>query len=120
MNKTIEEQLKMLSKTLGFQVDGKLSKEIPSFFNEIVFFRNSKESASNENHIIVFEDYILKGNIADDFHSKFNKGVLPPEKIMVGYVVKESEKMFYLRLSNSNKTMFWEGWCPKKSVKFEN
>lgn len=114
MNNTIKQQLEML-KTLDFQVDGKPSKEFPESFFEIVFFKENKKEDNGKT--FMFEDYMIKPFKGFDFHDKFNKGIAPPEKTMYGSIVKETEKMYYLKLESliSNKT--WEGWSPKKSVK---
>lgn len=116
MNKTILEQLDML-KTLEFQVDGKPSKDFPESFSEIVFFKSGKNLEDVSEKTFSFENYIIKPYAGFDFHDKFNKGIAPPEQVMNGFIVKETEKMYYLKLHSNLTNKIWEGWCPKKSVK---
>lgn len=116
MNKTIFEQLDML-KTLEFQVDGKPSKDFPESFSEIVFFKSGKNLEDVSEKTFSFESYIVKPYAGFDFHDKFNKGIAPPEQVMNGFIVKETEKMYYLKLHSNLTNRIWEGWCPKKSVK---
>lgn len=116
MNKVILDQLDML-KTLEFQVDGKPSKDFPESFSEIVFSKSGKNLIDVTEKTFSFEKYIVQPYEGFDFHDKFNKGVAPPEQVMQGYVVKETEKMYYLKLHSSLSNKIWEGWCPKKSVK---
>lgn len=114
MNKTILTQLNML-KTLEFQVDGKSSKEIPESFSNIVFLKNGNKKLISE-ITVVFKDYIVKPYQGFDFHDKFNKGVPPPEKIMFGCILKETEKMYFLKLRTKDNSKTWSGWCPRKSL----
>lgn len=116
MNKTIFEQLDML-KTLEFQVDGKPSKDFPESFSEIVFFKSGKNLEDVSEKTFSFENYIIRPYVGFDFHDKFNKGIAPPEQVMNGFIVKETEKMYYLKLHSNLTNKIWEGWCPKKSVK---
>ena len=116
MNKTIFEQLDML-KTLEFQVDGNPSKDFPESFSEIVFFKSGKNLEDVSEKTFSFESYIVKPYAGFDFHDKFNKGIAPPEQVMNGFIVKETEKMYYLKLHSNLTNKIWEGWCPKKSVK---
>lgn len=113
MNKVIMDQLEML-KTLEFQVDGKPSKDFPESFSEIVFLKNGKQLTNQLENTFKFENYIVKPFQGFDFHDKFNKGIAPPEIVMSGYIDRETEKMYYLKLHSLDK--IWEGWCPKKSV----
>jgi hypothetical protein len=116
VNKIILEQLDML-KTLEFQVDGKPSKDFPESFSEIVFSKSGVKLLDVSEKTFSFEKYIVQPYEGFDFHDKFNKGVAPPEQVMMGCVVKETEKMYYLKLHSSYSDKTWEGWCPKKSVK---
>jgi hypothetical protein len=115
MNKVLLEQLNML-KTLEFQVDGESLKDFPESFSEVTFFKSDKNLSDCSEKIFKFEDYIIKPYNGFDYHDKFNKGVPPPEKVMQGCIVKETEKMYYLRLHSTFNNKTWEGWCPKKSV----
>lgn len=104
-------------KTLEFQVDGKPSKDFPESFSEIVFFKSGKNLEDVSEKTFSFESYIVKPYAGFDFHDKFNKGIAPPEQVMNGFIVKETEKMYYLKLHSNLTNKIWEGWCPKKSVK---
>ena len=104
-------------KTLEFQVDGKPSKDFPESFSEIVFFKSGKNLEDVSEKTFSFESYIVKPYAGFDFHDKFNKGIAPPEQVMNGFIVKETEKMYYLKLHSNLTNRIWEGWCPKKSVK---
>lgn len=117
MNNTIKEQLNML-KTLEFQVDGKPSKEFPEFFNEVVFMKNNAgvEVTDTREKQIIFKDYIIHPFEGFDFHDKFNNGVAPPERVMYGCILKETEKMYYLKVRTADYSKIWEGFCPKKSM----
>lgn len=116
MNKVLLEQLNML-KTLEFQVDGKPSKDFPESFSEIIFFKSNRNLSDKTEKIFSFEKYIIQPYDGFDFHDKFNKGVAPPEQVMQGCIIKETEKMYYLKLHSTYSGNVWEGWCPKKSVK---
>lgn len=143
MNKVIKEQLDMLN-SIKHMVDGELVDSIPDSFNEIQFLKESCGYVNN-NKQVIFEDYIIKPFVGFDFHEKFNKGNPPPFKYMKGIIVKETEKMYYFKLTpnmftsnfcnhclsknsggylcdNCSKlynlsNVTWEGWCPKKSCK---
>lgn len=117
MNNTIKEQLNML-KTLEFQVDGKPSKEFPEFFNEVVFMKNTtgKEVLDTSEKQFVFKDYIVHPFAGFDFHDKFNKGIAPPDLVMYGCILKETEKMYYIKAHTVENSKYWEGFIPKKSV----
>lgn len=117
MNNTIKQQLDML-KTLEFQVDGKPSKDFPEFFNEVIFKKNIADIKlyDTSEKQIVFKDYFIHPFEGFDFHQKFNKGAEPPtDAVMYGTILKETDKMFYLKVHTFDAKKFWEGWCPKKS-----
>lgn len=114
MNKAIKEQLEML-KNLEFQVDGKPSSDFPDSFSNITFYKSNRKIEDNSEKTFVFADYIVTPFEGFDFHKKFNKDVPPPEKVMVGVIVRETDKMYYLKVRNSTNSSYWEGWCPKKS-----
>lgn len=120
MNKIIEEQLKLLSKALVFQVDGIPSKEIPESFSKITFEKSDKNL---DNLIIdktfIFENYMMEISEKFDFHIKFNNSVPPPSQVMCGSVLKETEKMYYVSLHTFDGKKSWIGWTPKKSVRIE-
>lgn len=116
MNKIIAEQLNML-KNLEFQVDGIPSKEFPDSFSEVTFIKNGTQLADTSDKIVTFADYIINPYEGFDFHKKFNHDVPPPEQLMYGIIEKETEKMYYFNLKNSDGTKHWMGWCPKKSCK---
>lgn len=96
MNKAILEQLNML-KSLEFQVDGKPSKDFPEIFSEVVFKKNSTEVHDTSMQIFNFADYIIKPFAGFDFHKTFNKNNVTPLKYMRGQVIKETEKMYYIK-----------------------
>ena len=116
MNNTIKQQLEML-KTLEFEVDGVSVKDIPESFSEIVFKSTQKEIKVDMEKTFIFEDYMIKPFKGFDFHDKFNQGVPPPEKTMKGIILKETEKMYYVKLSSYTSNATWIGWTPKKSVR---
>lgn len=117
INKVILEQLEML-KTLEFQVDGKLSKDVPKSFSNIVFLKSDKQVVVENEHRIVFEPYVIQP-FMDDFHNKFNNGHRPPDLVTFGNVLKESEKMYYIQVRNVSNTKTFIGWIPKKSMRIE-
>lgn len=80
----------------------------------VVFFSGEAKKEDIEVKI-VFEDYFVTGFPGFDFHEKYNNGVYPYSKVMYGKVLKETEKMFYLRAHQEISERVWEGWCPKKS-----
>ena len=120
MNNILKEQIELLAKTLDFQVDGKPSKDFPESFSEITFMRSNKtlDDKSLEK-VFVFEDYIIKPYQGFDFHDKFNNGIAPPEKTMQGFILRETEKMWYLSVHTFDNMKFWMGYCPKKSVRID-
>ena len=116
MNKTIKEQLNML-KTLEFQVDGKSLKDFPEFFTEVVFLKNSNAQLFDTSEkTFAFKDYIVHPYEGFDLHEKFNKGKAPPETVMYGCILRETEKMYYIKVRTLDNTKIWEGYVPKKSV----
>lgn len=115
INSIIKEQLVMLS-VLDYEVDGKKVDVIPDKFNEIVFKSNNNKIIDTSEKQVIFEEYIIKPFPGFDFHKKFNKNIAPPSKIMFGFILKETEKMYYFKL-RTDKNVYWEGWCPKKSCK---
>lgn len=116
MNNLIIQQLKMLE-TLEFQVDGKPSKEVPESFSIITFKKASNSVIKKKEYVFIFEDYIIKPFEGFDFHKKFNKDIPPPEKQMVGVILRETEKMIFIQVRDNFNTKTWVGWCPRKSVK---
>lgn len=121
MNNVVKSQLELLSKTLEIQVDGVTSKDIPESFSEIVFLKSDKVMSDvTLEKVFVFEEYFYKPFKGFDFHDKFNNGVPPPEQTMQGFVLKETEKMFYLSVHTFDNKRFWMGWAPKKSVRIDS
>ena len=118
MNKIIMDQLNMM-KTLEFQVDGKPSKDFPEFFNEVTFKKTTKDIVDTREKQFVFADYILHPYPGFDLHEKFNKGIIPPEQIMQGQIVKETERMYCIKAHTLDNSKDWFGWIPKKSVKID-
>lgn len=117
MNNTIKQQLEML-KTLDFQVDGKPSKEFPESFSDIIFLKtNTTNLVDTSEKTFIFEDYIIKPFEGFDFHKKFNKNIPPPAKIMQGQIIRETEKMYYIKVHTQDTSKMWEGFVPKKSCK---
>ena len=113
MEKIILDQLEML-KTLDFQVDGKSSKDFPKSFSSILFLKKSNNIPKGELKF-TFKDYVLT-DFMNDFNKKFNKNKKIPEKIMLGIIIKDTEKMYYIKVRNKSNTKTFEGWIPKKSV----
>lgn len=119
MNDCLREQLDKL-KTLDFQVDGMSMKEIPESFSEIVFkSKNGNDANIEKTYTFTFERYIVFPFKGFDFHDKFNKGIAPPDLVMNGTIVKQTEKMYYINAYTFDKSKTWNGWVPKKSVKLE-
>lgn len=145
MNKAIIEQLNML-KTLEFQVDGKPSKDFPESFSEVVFKKNSTNIVDTSMQLFNFADYMVKPFDGFDFHKNFNKGSITPLKFMQGQIMRETDKMYYIKargyslptkvcghcLEQGNfdtvcnnckqqmpiiENVYWEGWSPKKACK---
>ena len=120
MNKLILEQLQML-KNLEFQVDGKPSKEFPDSFSKVLFkHTGNEELKDSSDKIIVFADYMVNPYEGFDFHKKFNSNNPPPEVVMYGVVLRETEKMYYLKLRTKDGQKSWLGWSPKKSVRIQS
>ena len=142
MHKILTEQLDLL-KMYKFTVDGKISTEIPDDFDSIIFYKTGNSPTMQEKQII-FKDYMVKPFTGFDFNVKFNKGINPPLLVMFGEVIKESDKMYYIKvhakemlttacthcftpgtvnllcdnckqLFKDINTIHWEGWVPKKS-----
>ena len=120
MNKIILDQLNALKKTLEFQVDGKPSKDFPEFFSEVTFLKSGSDLVDTRDKTFIFEDYIIRPFEGFDFHDKFNNGIAPPEKVMVGKIIKETEKMYFIEAESLFDIKTWKGWVPKKSVKIDN
>lgn len=114
MDKVILEQLNMLKETLDFQVDGKSSKDFPKSFSNILFLKKNSVNADKE-LTFKFADYVFT-DFMNDFNKKFNKGKKPSNKIMYGVIIKETEKMYNIKVRNKENTKTFEGWIPKKSV----
>lgn len=118
----MREQLTMLN-NLKHSVDGKESEETPEDFKEIVWYKNSTDSIMDPSELpgakklFLFESYFVKPFEGFDFHEKFNRGVPPPEILMEGEIIKETEKMLYIDCGAGEKR--WSGWCPKKCVKIK-
>lgn len=121
MNNTLKSQIELLSKTLEMQVDGVPSKVLPESFSEIVFFKTDKTiDDTTIEKVFIFEDYFVHPYETFDFHTKFNSGNPPPERVMQGVILRETEKMVYISVHTFDNQKTWVGWCPKKSVKLEN
>lgn len=146
MNNIMRSQLNML-KTLEHSVDGKITCDIPESFSQLIFYKKGNKSLDTQSKTLyfIFADYIIKPFAGFDFHTKFNKGVPPPFKVMTGDILKETEKMYYIscksivmpmkqcmhclkcgvvnyvcedcsKLYNEIDKVTWEGWIPKKSL----
>lgn len=116
MTKIIDEQLEKL-KQYVCEVDGKTTSQLTEDFSTVTFRDKSVKSEvkKDTNEVsVVFEDYIIHPYPGFDFHEKFNKGIAPSNRMMSGIVLKETEKMLYMSLQDSNGDV-WVGWCPKKS-----
>ncbi len=119
-NKHILTQVRRIN-SLRYEVDGNSCSAIPDNFHTITFFKGKAElDSSKEEKTFVFENYIVKPFEGFDFHDKFNKGIAPFDKVMYGFIIRETEKMYLLRLRNGLGNKVWEGFCPKKSVKILN
>lgn len=115
INPIVKEQLEMLT-SLEYEVDGKKVEGIPDRFEEIVFKSNNKNIQVTREKQVIFEKYIVEPFDGFDFHKKFNKNKIPPAIIMFGFILKETNKMYYFKLRTDD-NQYWEGWCPKKSCK---
>ena len=120
MNNILKSQLETL-KVIPHSVDNIITEEMPLDFKEIVWNKTSVNNIPKQNpltieHTFIFENYIVKPFKGFDFHDKFNRGVPPPSLIMKGFIIKESEKMYYIDVISDSKN-HWSGWIPKKSVR---
>lgn len=120
MNNILKSQLESL-KNIPHSIDGKITEEMPLDFKEIIWSRTSTKDIPQQNpltmeHTFIFEKYIVKPFVGFDFHDKFNRGVPPPNMVMKGYIIKETDKMYYIDVIGEGNT-HWAGWIPKKSVK---
>ena len=143
MSSIIKEQLDLL-KNNSFEVDGKKLDYIPDTFNSITFFKTNKNINKIAEKMFIFKDYMIIPFDGFDFNEKFNKGINPPLKIMFGEVLKETDKMYYIKAHGKCITtsccshcltygtvnllcskcledlgdinnIVWQGWTPKKS-----
>lgn len=116
MNSIIKEQLSKLEQYVC-EVDGKSTSHVEDDFTTVVFkdVNGAKMTETKVAEIrVIFEDYIIHPYAGFDFHTKFNNNVAPPNKSMHGTILKETEKMLYMNLTDDNGKV-WIGWCPKKS-----
>lgn len=84
----------------------------------IKFYKNTLEF--DKVYRIIFQEYFVKGFDGFDFNEKWNNGVYPPDIVMYGSIIEETENMYKLKLSDNNDRNQWTGWCPKKCCKVEN
>ena len=114
----LKKQLQMLSNYKAL-VDSDQNKCILDAEDSIIFYKQEK---SNNNIKIIFENYFIYPFEGFDFHDKYNKGIPPYSKEMVGKILKETEKMYYFKGHSLTDPKIWEGWVPKKSciVKGDN
>lgn len=97
-----------------FEVDGETLTDIPETAKTVVF--RKRGNAPEEKELkVTFKPYFVTGFDRFDFHEKFNKGIYPPTTVMYGYIIKETEKMYYVALHTEMNDKTWDGWVPKKS-----
>lgn len=75
-------------------------------------------------YLIELEDYLIKPFENFDLHTNWNKGIIPKDKYMKCEVNQIMGKMIKIvgigfdAKTNTDLLTSWEGWLPKKSVKF--
>lgn len=115
MNKNILDQLQRLQ-SLKYEIDGGAKVDFDDDFSEVVFFKKSQNEIDLDEKKFTFENYMIAPFPGFDFNKKFNNGIDPPEKVMYGKIIKETEKMYKVQLYSKNTGNQWCGWTPKKSV----
>lgn len=85
---------------------------------EYVIFPKSGDGKL-ENIRVKFADYILNPPPQFDLHERWNNGIAPPEKVMYGRIVKETNGMYHFVLKTEFQDNVWDGWCPKSSCEVE-
>ena len=74
--------------------------------------------------LIELEDYLIKPSDNFNFHVNWNKNIIPKDKFMKCEVTHLMGKMIrivgvgYNPNTKTDLMTSWEGWLPKKSVKF--
>lgn len=106
----LQNQLQMMC---HFKYETDTGEELGSEnINEIIFY---KKNSINDGVTIIFENYFVHPFEGFDFHVKYNHNIPPYSKEMVGYIEKETEKMYYFKGHALTDCKMWEGWVPKKS-----
>lgn len=113
MNDIIKEQLNRLN-NYNFYINNKQVTIIPDDCNSLIIKKQGNISVDSIK--IIFENYFIDKKFKDfTFHDKFNKGIIPYDKVMYGKILKESEKMVYFKGHSDSNDAIWEGWIPRKS-----
>lgn len=105
MDKILQQQLSILKSKFRFEQteDG------------AILFVHDGQNSPQSTKKVVFEDYFITGFPGFNFHDKYNNGVAPPSRVMYGDIIKETEKMYQVRVHTSSSDKSWTGWVPKKS-----
>lgn len=116
MNDKIKQQLiKVHRVQLDFD-DTTTEINIPKLGNEV-----SEDFIKNHKYRVELQDYLLTDNPNFDFHTTWNNGIVPKDRIMDIIVLDTTPKMIkvhgYGISLGGNLTMNeWEGFLPKKSL----
>lgn len=85
---------------------------------------NEDNIAEGDYYLIELEDYLLKPSDNFTFHVNWNRNIIPSDKFMKCEITHIMGKMIKIvGVGYDSKTCTdlltsWEGWLPKKSVKF--
>lgn len=113
MTEILKNQLDRL-RDFKHSVDGVDTAEFPDNFSEIVFYADKSGRSNTPKIKVVFESYVVNPFDGFDLHDKFNNGQPPYDRVMYGEIVKETPKMYLLRVFTETTGKEWTGWCYKK------
>ena len=116
-------------------VKDRLSKvkvaELPPVDDKTTTFIVPKKCIITDDDIIVgncflveLEDYIIHPYEQFDLHINWNNGIVPKDKYMKCEIVRVMNKMIKINgigvdiRTQSDTGNAWEGWIPRKSIKF--
>ena len=118
-NNIILDQLKQLKDVDFYINDEKIFLDNIKDFDEIIICKKNN-SYNQVLFKITFQDYFIDKKYKEfTFHEKFNNGVIPYAKVMIGDILKQTDKMIYFRGHADNSQKIYEGWVPKKSCMIE-
>ena len=117
MNNVLLDQLnRLIDNGRKAKIGGKYIDTIPETMDAVVF--EGKEAPAVKEVRVIFEDYFVHPYKGFDFHTSLNQ-TPPPEKVMYGQIVRETEKMYAFSLHPEDSLELWVGKCPKKSCRVE-